>query len=282
MKFTKIKSNAKINLSLNVTGKSFLKLHKVESLVCFVDLHDLIFLRRINALSHHIYFYGKFSKDINKENTISKLMEILDKKNLLKDQKFEVKIKKNIPHRSGMGGGSMNAASLLMYFVKKNFINIKKKNLIDITKLIGSDVVLGLNTKNTILSSSGKVTNYKNKIKYYLLIVKPNFGCSTKLIYSRVRSFSKSKYNNPRYLLFNQINLKNSVNDLEKIAFKKYPKLNTIRLFLLKSSNIIFVRMTGSGSSIVAYFQSKKASHIAQKEFKKKFNNYWCITSKTI
>ena len=40
--------------------------------------------------------------------------------------------------------------------------------------------------------------------------------------------------------------------------------------------------MSGSGSSILAYFYSKKAAEIARKEFKKKFNNYWCITSKTI
>jgi len=53
-------------------------------------------------------------------------------------------------------------------------------------------------------------------------------------------------------------------------------------LILLKLSNIIFVRMSGSGSSILAYFYSKKAAEIARKEFKKKFNNYWCITSKTI
>ena len=40
--------------------------------------------------------------------------------------------------------------------------------------------------------------------------------------------------------------------------------------------------MSGSGSSILAYFYSKKAAEIARKEFKKKFNDYWCITAKTI
>ena len=55
-----------------------------------------------------------------------------------------------------------------------------------------------------------------------------------------------------------------------------------LKLFLIKLSNVIFVRMSGSGSSILAYFYSKKATENAKKEFKKKFNNYWCITSRTI
>ena len=74
----------------------------------------------------------------------------------------------------------------------------------------------------------------------------------------------------------------NSKNDLEQIVFKIYPKLKKLKLFLIKLPNIIFARMSGSGSSIVAYFHSKKATDIAAKKFKRKFNNYWYIKSKTI
>ena len=56
----------------------------------------------------------------------------------------------------------------------------------------------------------------------------------------------------------------------------------SLQLFLLKLSKVKFVRMSGSGSSILAYFYSKKATENARKKFKKEFNNYWCITSKTI
>ena len=42
----KIKSYAKINLALNVTGKKNL-LHKIESLISFIELHDLIYLKQI-------------------------------------------------------------------------------------------------------------------------------------------------------------------------------------------------------------------------------------------
>ena len=124
MLYSKIKSYAKLNLALNVTGKN-LFLHKIESIVAFVSLHDEIFIKKIKSKFHNILFVGKFSQNIGKSNSISKLLNILEKKKLLNNQKFKVKIKKKIPNQAGLGGGSMNAASILNYFVKKK--NYKSK-----------------------------------------------------------------------------------------------------------------------------------------------------------
>ena len=121
----KIKSHAKINLALNVIGKSF-KLHKIESIISFIDLHDQIYLKKINNKNHKVFFKGLFSKNINKINTVTTLLKLLDKKNLLKNQKYEIKIIKNIPQQAGMGGGSMNAAFLINFFIKKKILKIKK------------------------------------------------------------------------------------------------------------------------------------------------------------
>ena len=95
MKFLKIKSYAKVNLSLNIVGKLRSKKHKIESLITFVNLYDLIYLRPIRLNRHKVYFRGKFAKGINNKNTISTLLQILDKKKLLNNQKFEIKVKKN-------------------------------------------------------------------------------------------------------------------------------------------------------------------------------------------
>ena len=67
MIFSKIKSYAKINLALNIIGR-IKKLHKIETIVSFVDLHDLIFIKSVNKANHEIYFYGKFSKNIGRNN----------------------------------------------------------------------------------------------------------------------------------------------------------------------------------------------------------------------
>ena len=119
MKIHKIKSNAKINLSLAVLWKLKSKLHKKESLISFIDLGDEILIKEIKGKNHKVEFRGKFSKKIKKNNTISILLKLLDNKNKLKNKKYFISVNKKIPIESGMGGGSMNAASILKFFLEK-------------------------------------------------------------------------------------------------------------------------------------------------------------------
>ena len=276
-----LKSYAKINLALHVTGKKKL-LHKIESIVSFVKLHDLIFIKKINSKNHQVLFNGKFSKNIKKKNTVQKLLEILDQSNLLKNQKFEIKIKKNIPKEAGLGGGSMNAATVLNFFIKRKIVNLNQIQIKKLCSLIGSDVILGIKFSNAILTSNNKIKKFSNLPKYYVLLVKPNFGCSTKKIYSDVKKFTKSKFNNPKKQMFSPNYLVCQNNALEKIAFLKYPRLKNIKLFLQNLNTPLFVRMTGSGSSVIAYYQYSKDCKLAKVQFQRKFKNYWCNVSKTI
>ena len=281
MGYSRIKSFAKINLALNITGKSF-ALHKIESIISFLDIHDLILIKKRNNKNHKIKFSGVFSKDIRKKNTISKLLSILDKKKLLNNAKFEILIKKNVPTEAGLGGGSMNAANILKFLIKNGVINISKKEIIEISSLIGSDVILGMYSKNLVLKSDNKIKKFSNIKKIYTLIVKPNFGCSTKKIYSEVKNFKKPIFNNPNKKMFNLQFLQRMSNDLELVAFRKYPKLHILKTFLQKLSDVKFARMTGSGSAVIAYFSSNKLCKDAKKKVSKQFRNYWCKTAKTI
>ena len=282
MKFNVIKSYAKINLSLGVTGRLNSKYHKIESLVSFLKLHDEVKIKKINKKKHKIQFFGKFSKGINKENTVSKLLKILDEKNLLNNEKYFIKIKKNIPQKSGLGGGSMNASALIRFFIYKKILNFSKKNLIKLSKKIGQDVQFGLDNKIKILHSNGNLETTTKKIGLFVIIVKPNFGCSTQLIYKGIKKYSqkKLKMKTKEYLSF--VNILKLENDLEKVVFKNYPKLKIAKLFMQSLPNIRFARLTGSGSAMLGYFSSKNEAINAAKLFKKKYKNYWCITSKTI
>tara|TARA_B100000003_G_scaffold25437_1_gene20293 strand:+ start:3185 stop:4030 length:846 start_codon:yes stop_codon:yes gene_type:complete len=281
MSYDKIKSYAKINLALNITGKTN-SLHKIESIISFVSLHDEILIKRINSNKHIISFKGKFSKRIGKNNSISKLLDLLEKKKIIKGKKFHIKINKKIPIKSGLGGGSMNAASILKYFIQKKIIKISKKEIIIISNSIGSDVILGLRFINCVLTSKNRIKYFKSYKKIYTLIVKPNFGCSTKDIYSKVRKFDRSILNRPNLRMFDLNFLSKMQNSLEPIAFSKYPKLQAIKSYLEISSKAFFVRMTGSGSALIAYFKSKEKCENAKRQFNKKYKNYWCIVSKTI
>ena len=276
-----LKSYAKINLALNVTGKRN-SMHKIESIISFIDLHDLISIQNIKSSNHKISFYGKFSKNIKRENTVQKLLDLLDRTNLLKNEKFKISIKKNIPQEAGLGGGSMNAAAILNFFIKKKIIKLTKINIEKLCNSIGSDVILGINFSSSILKSNNQIKKFTKCAKYNTLLVKPNFGCSTKKIYSGVRKFTKPNLNYPKKQMFSSNYLIQQVNALEKIAFLKYPRLKNIKLFLKNLNSPLFVRMTGSGSAICAYYQYSKDCKLAKIQFKRKFKNYWCNVSKTI
>ena len=118
--------------------------------------------------------------------------------------------------------------------------------------------------------------------KIALICEKYNHHPNWENIYSKVTKFTKPKFKNPNKKMFNFDYLKKMNNSLESIVLSKYIKLKMIKLYLEKISNPLFVRMTGSGSAIVAYFQSKQKCDLAKKSFKRKYKNYWCVASKTI
>ena len=81
MSYSKIKSHAKINLALNIISKSK-SLHRIESIVSFLKLHDEIKIKKINSINHSVYFKGKFSSGIKSKNTITQLLYNIEKKKI--------------------------------------------------------------------------------------------------------------------------------------------------------------------------------------------------------
>ena len=148
-----VKSFCKINLSLRVLKKLNNGYHNIQSLVTFCGLHDVISIWKIKGIEDKISFSGKFKNGINnKSNTITKLLYLLRKKNYLEKQAFKINIQKNIPHGSGLGGGSSNAANLLNFFSSKMYLKLSKDEMEKIANQIGFDVPISLEKKNTLLT----------------------------------------------------------------------------------------------------------------------------------
>ena len=177
-----------------------------------------------------------------------------------------------------MGGGSMNAASILNFFLKRKIVISKKKRILEICEIVGNDVKIGLYKGPIFLNSNNSIQSLKKGLSYHLLIFKPKIGCSTKYIFSKFKNFSRKIPSNKKNLL----KLNNKKNDLEPIVLKKFRNISKPLFFLKSLKGIEFVRMTGSGSSFVAYFKSKKNLLNASKLFTNKYKKYWSVMSKTI
>ena len=286
MKNIKIKSYCKINLSLRVIKKLQSGYHSIVSLITFCDLHDIISISKTTSLKDKISFSGQFKKNINKRsNTISKTLDLLKKIKFIEKQAYKINIKKNIPHGSGLGGGSSNAAALLNFFVSKMKIKASNSLLEKVSKKIGSDVSICLVKKNSLLKNNNKVLRFKKKFNLNILLVYPNLICSTKKIYqkNKTRSLSKpQKFHNMKNR--NQLIkiLKNEKNDLERTVFKIYPKIKMLINYIKSQKGCHFSRITGSGSACIGIFSKMEHAIYVKKLIKIKYPKYWCVVSKTI
>jgi len=287
VKIFKVKSFCKINVSLRVLKKLKNGYHSIQSLILFCNIFDLISFTQIHGSKDKIKFYGKFKKGINnKSNTVSKLLNLLRKKRLIKGKYFSIKIKKNIPHGSGLGGGSSNAAALLKFINFKMNLRLNLKEMEKIALKIGSDVPILLKTKNVLLTGKAEeIKRLNKKFKLNVLIVYPNLTCSTKKIYNNNRNFSlpqsKLDFNfKNKKILINF--LKNEKNDLQKSAIFFYPKIKTLINQLHMIEGCYFSRITGSGSACIAIFSNMSRAIAAQKLIKLKYPKYWTVVSKTI
>jgi len=283
----KIKSYCKINLSLRVIKKLNNNYHNIISLITFCDLHDVISISKTRSLRDKISFSGKFKKGINKKsNTVTKILNLLRRAKLLENQAFKINIRKNIPHGSGLGGGSSNAADLLNYFNSKMKLKLSKKKIKQLANQIGFDVPINLERQNTLLTGKkDEILRLNKKFKLNLLIVYPNLICSTKKIYESNRKINFSKPQIIPYIKNNKklINfLKNENNDLEKTVIKIYPKVKKIIDYIKSQKGCYFSRITGSGSACIGIFSNMKYAIYAQKLIKLKYPKYWCVVSKTI
>jgi len=287
VKKSKIKSYCKVNLTLRVLKKLNNGYHSISSLITFAELCDKISISKTNRTKDIISFSGRFKKGINKKNnTVSKLLNLLRQNKMLNKQMFKINIEKNIPHGSGLGGGSSNAAALLNYLNLKMKMKLSKKKLQVLASKIGFDVPINLEKKNTFLTGKkNRIIRINQNFKLNLLIVYPGIVCSTKKIYEN----NKKRTSNKRQNLFkkrgikNLVNfLKNDDNDLQKTVIRIYPKIKKIIDFIKLQNGCYFSRITGSGSACIGIFSSKKNVIYAQKMIKLKFPRYWSFISKTI
>ena len=277
-----LKSYAKINLLLKINRKLTNGLHDIQSIFCLVTLFDTIDIRRIkNKFKDEIYFKGPYSKHVKESNnSIKKILIIMRKRKLISDY-YRINVFKKIPVFAGLGGGTSNAATIFKFLVKKK---INKKDLDKIVDYIGSDFRLFLQRQG-FLKNLKSVIPFNKKYKFYFLIVYPKIKCSTKKIYSRVKTFSikdilpLNKLKNWNFLL-NYITYSN--NDLQLIVEKKYPIIGKLLFDISIEKGCYFSKMTGSGSACYGLFINEKSSKAALKSLRKKYPKFWFSIAKTI
>ena len=203
---------------------------------------------------------------------------------------LKIKIIKNLPLGSGLGGGSADASALLNFFNKRLKLNLKRRTISLICNKIGADVEPCLNTNFKLLyGASNKIFTFNKKPKLNLLLVYPNCLNPTKKIYLSNKIFSKSNNYKISLLKKNILNLNylfkflnHEGNDLEQSAFKNNSVILKLLISLKKLKGCKLARMTGSGSACFAIFQNNAQLAKAIFVLKKHYKSYWIRKAKII
>ena len=263
------KSPAKINLFLKIINRRDDGFHNIRSGITFIDLFDEITVQPHSKFK--VIYTGNFAPKNNlfEDCIIDKLFTYIneDKPKLL------FTISKNFPYEAGLGSASSNVASVIK--ILENLELIKKKNIFDYVDL-GSDIPSFLNQKDALVRGKGDLIANVHFPKYYFLLIRPSFKCSTKKMYD---SFQPSDFDYNAEFDLEEINDQDSGNDFEKILKKIKPEFETIYYYLENLEGVIFTRLTGSGSCIFSVFEKKEDAENAKINFSNDFPALWNITT---
>ena len=276
-----LKSFSKINLSLNVNKKLKNGLHEIQSYYCLINLTDKIRINKIKKKKDKIVFKGPFVKYIKKtNNSITNLLRLLRKLKLISSY-YSIRITKNIPTFSGLGGGTSNAVYVLKFLLKRR---ITKNILNKVEKLIGSDVKLFFH-KQGFLENLKSIKIIKKKKTLFFLLSRPKINCSTYEIYSKVKIYSKKnkfnlyKLNTKKKFIAHILAQKN---ELQSIVEKKHPIVKKLLIDISMKKGCYFSRMSGSGSVCYGLFSKESNAKKALNKIKTKYPKFWFSIAKTV
>lgn len=269
---------AKINLGLDVLEKRHDGFHAVNNLMIPLQLHDVLYLEKIES--------G---------------IDLVDETNILKEDNFcykaaklfirtfninagvRIKLVKHIPQEAGLAGGSSDASAVLRGMNRLFNLGLSLNELEPLAAELGSDMPYCLYQKLSLCSGRGEIVKVLPNIKYNdlnVLLIKPHFGLSTKLIYDNFIFDGISKRPKIDDILIDLSNndiehLENDIfNDLTNPALKTNEELSKI-IEIIKSFNIN-VFMSGSGPTL---FILNIDSNI-EKELKEKLKNVEFFSTK--
>ena len=257
---TSFRTPAKVNLGLHILGKREDGFHELETLFQMVNWFDEI---KIECLSRGLELVCD-QPDIphDEGNLAIKAAQILQTQFPDRCKGARIYLSKNIPHGAGLGGGSGNAAGVLLALNFLWDLKLKRKDLILIASKLGSDVPFFLFSPCAIGRGRGEILESVNSsIKFYILMVYPGFSVSTALVYENLKLKLTKRQNNISILKNFLLQLEyaqlgaNWSNDLEPIVFQEHPGLSEIKKGML-ALGAKGALLSGSGSTVFGIFDN--------------------------
>jgi len=242
MEVTFYPAPAKLNLFLHVLGRRDDGYHELQTVFRLIDRAD-----RVGVAARddgEIRFSGVFGE----ENLCVRAARLLQKKTGSK-KGCDLVLEKNIPVGGGMGGGSSDAATVLLVLNKLWHLQIKKQDLLKIGLELGADVPFFLFGRNALGEGIGERLQALDLPPAWYLVLTPQVSVSTKETFANALTSGGKRLTIPPFFPGQ------GKNDLEPVVAGRHPEVAACLAWL--KSRCPQARMTGSGAGVFAELQSE-------------------------
>ena len=291
----KLKSYAKVNLSLDVIGKRDDGYHLVETVMQQVSLHDDIYIGWKNDSSGKL----NISLSAGKPYLPTDARNLAYKAALMMAEqcdpsgKLDIKIIKRIPVAAGLGGGSSNCAAVMIALNRIWELGFDTRELCALGANLGADVpfcILCQNSRYSCALGTGigdELHPIVRGLKKFMVLAKPAFGVSTKDVFKGIdgcvieqrpdtdKLIEALKKNEDSVLYSNMVNV------LEEYTLKNYPEVETLKKTVQGTEKVEKVLMSGSGPTVMGIYDEYGAAKNACLKIREQgYEAYWTTAGK--
>ena len=277
MKSITLDAPAKINFYLDVISKRKDSYHNIATIFCKIKLSDHI---TVSARDKGISVSCDHPDLSSPRKNLAYKAAILMKKRFQLGTGLDIAIKKNIPVAAGLGGGSSDAASVIIAMNKLFNLNATQNQLMDVGKCIGADVGFFISGYDSAIGRGvgNRLSEIKIAPKFHILLLVPKISIYTKYIYGQLSlRLTKSTVD---VKMLARILMRRNLPD--KLAYSLYNRLEDVVLPLYpivkegKQALLDFTDkalLSGSGPSIFGIFRTRKEAELAKAELRR--DNRW-------
>lgn len=267
MSTLRLRSPAKVNLTLKILGKRPDGFHELETLMCPVGIYDEIDLEAAEDERIHLQVEGA-DLPADASNLAWKAAALLREAAGVK-RGVRIRLRKTIPMGGGLAGGSGNAAVVLAGLNRLWALGLTVDHLKELAGALGSDVAFFLDGGPSLCRGRGEITQPVEVVAgVEVLLLNPGFGVPTPWAYQSYAAAPGQGGEGRELWVMKadgreiQFRLRN---DLEPAVFRKYFWIAEAKAWLLEQAEVREAMMSGSGATVFALVEPGRAAVLAER-----------------
>lgn len=273
----RLKARAKINLTLDITGKQDNGYHTLSMIMQTLALYDGVYMKKIKKPIIRLKTNWSWLPS-NEKNLAYRGAMLLRERFQIKDGVY-IELHKKIPVAAGLAGGSTDCAAVMVGMNRMFQLGLSTKKLMELSLELGSDIPYCIFRGTALAEGIGEqLTRIQPPCPFsYVVLAKPNVNVSTAYVYQNYDAARVQEHpNTPKMLeLIKEGRIEdigaNLCNVLESVTIPLHPQIEKIKNHM-NTLGSIGTLMSGSGPTVFGLFLDKTEADLAAASIRREFH----------